>query len=257
MANCFFIDFENVHNAGLSNLKGLSKDDLFFIFYTANAESITLDNINLLNKSCCRYDLIKVPAGSQSLDMHLISYVGYAVGIHGNKYNYVVISKDKDYDNIISFWKEKSGISIKRQASINGSSAKTTTTSSNTNSDNQSPIIKESPAKTLPQNDDAQNSIDSQHKLVQNVDEKPASGIDQEIEKLLLNSGYPQSLVQGVNKVISDGIKEEMALSSIHCNLKNLTEDFHAVYELVKPLVKKQLKSIAPEKCAETKKHFQ
>jgi hypothetical protein len=111
----------------------------------------------------------------------------------------------------------------------------------------------ESPVKTLPQNDDAQNSIDSQHKLVQNVDEKPASGIDQEIEKLLLNSGYPQSLVQDVNKVISDGIKEEMALSSIHCNLKNLTEDFHAVYELIKPLVKKQLKSIAPEKCAETK----
>lgn len=151
------------------------------------------------------------------------------------------------------FWKEKCGISIKRQASINSSSAKTTTTSSNTNSDNQSPIIKESPVKTLPQNDDAQNSIDSQHKLVQNVDEKPASGIDQEIEKLLLNSGYPQSLVQDVNKVISDGIKEEMALSSIHCNLKNLTEDFHAVYELIKPLVKKQLKSIAPEKCAETK----
>lgn len=147
----------------------------------------------------------------------------------------------------------KCGISIKRQASINSSSAKTTTTSSNTNSDNQSPIIKESPVKTLPQNDDAQNSIDSQHKLVQNVDEKPASGIDQEIEKLLLNSGYPQSLVQDVNKVISDGIKEEMALSSIHCNLKNLTEDFHAVYELIKPLVKKQLKSIAPEKCAETK----
>ena len=85
------------------------------------------------------------------------------------------------------------------------------------------------------------------------MDEKPASGIDQEIEKLLLNSGYPQSLVQDVNKVISDGIKEEMALSSIHCNLKNLTEDFHAVYELIKPLVKKQLKSIAPEKCAETK----
>ena len=28
MANCFFIDFENVHNAGLSNLKGLTKDDL-------------------------------------------------------------------------------------------------------------------------------------------------------------------------------------------------------------------------------------
>ena len=46
MGICFFIDFENVHNSGLSNLKGLSKDDLIFIFYTASTETITLDNIN-------------------------------------------------------------------------------------------------------------------------------------------------------------------------------------------------------------------
>ena len=256
MANCFFIDFENVHNAGLSNLNRLSKDDLFFIFYTANAESITLDNISLLNKSCCRYDLIKVPAGSQSLDMHLISYVGYAVGILGNKYYYVVISKDKDYDNIISFWKEKCGISIKRQAGINVSSAKTITTGSNTNSDNQPPIVKKSPAKISSQND-APNSIVSHPELVQTVDKKSELSIEQNIEELLLNSGYPQSLVQGVNKVISDGIKEERALYSIHCNLKNLTEDFHAVYELIKPLVKKQLKTIASEKCTEAKKDVQ
>ena len=51
MGICFFIDFENVHNSGLSNLKGLSKDDLIFIFYTASTETITLDNINQLNKS--------------------------------------------------------------------------------------------------------------------------------------------------------------------------------------------------------------
>ena len=45
-----------------------------------------------------------------------------------------------------------------------------------------------------------------------------------------------------------------MALSSIHCNLKNITEDFHAVYELVKPLVKKQLKSVVQEEGKEVKK---
>ena len=39
-----------------------------------------------------------------------------------------------------------------------------------------------------------------------------------------------------------------MALSSIHFNLKNVTEDFHAIYELIKPLVKKHLKTVAPKK---------
>lgn len=247
MANCFFVDFENVHNAGLSNLKGLSKDDFFFIFYTANTENITLDNINLLNKSCCRYEFIKVPGGSQSLDMHLISFVGYAIGILGNKYNFVVISKDKDYDNIISFWKEKYGITIKRQATINVSSAKIITSVKNTTSDNQLLIVKESPTKTSPQNDDAQNSFDSQLEPNQTADENPSSNIEEDIEKLLLSSGYSQSMIESVKKVISDGIKEEMALSSIHCNLKNLTEDFHKVYELIKPLVKKHIKSVVSE----------
>lgn len=47
MANCFFVDFENVHNAGLSNLKGLSKDD-FFLFFT----QLTLRTLHLITLIC-------------------------------------------------------------------------------------------------------------------------------------------------------------------------------------------------------------
>ena len=119
MANCYFIDFENVHNTGLKELSGLNADDLIYIFYTGNSENITLDNVNLLNKTRCSYELIKVPAGSQSLDMHLISFAGYTLGVNGKKYTYVVISKDKDYDNIISFWNKRCGVSIKRAETIN------------------------------------------------------------------------------------------------------------------------------------------
>ena len=41
MANCYFIDFENVHNTGLKELSGLNADDLIYIFYTGNSENIT------------------------------------------------------------------------------------------------------------------------------------------------------------------------------------------------------------------------
>ena len=126
MSNCYFIDFENVRNSGLSNLKGLDKDDLIFLFYTSDTDTITLNNIDLLNNSECRYELIKVPAGSQSLDRHLISFAGYAIGIHGNKFDYIIVSKDKGYDCIISFWKARCGISAKRQAAVNVNSAKKT-----------------------------------------------------------------------------------------------------------------------------------
>jgi hypothetical protein len=51
------------------------------VLHNTSTETITLDNINQLNKSGCKYEVIKVPAGSQSLDMHLISFVGYAIGL--------------------------------------------------------------------------------------------------------------------------------------------------------------------------------
>ncbi len=128
MANCFFIDFENVHNSGLTNLKNLTQNDLLYIFYTTNTDCITLDTISQLKRLGCEYDFIKVPAGPQSLDKHLISFLGYAIGNRGKNYNYVIISKDKGYDNVISFWKSSYGIVIRRQLSINVNTTATNTT---------------------------------------------------------------------------------------------------------------------------------
>lgn len=59
-----------------------------------------------------------------------------------------------------------------------------------------------------------------------------------------------------VEKAVADGIKEEMALSSIHVNLKAVTDDFHAIYELIKPLVKKHLKVVVQEKDDAVKSHL-
>ena len=51
--------------------------------------------------------------------MHLVSYLGYLLGIHkGKQYSYVIISKDKDYDNIIKFWQEKDFKNISRKQKI-------------------------------------------------------------------------------------------------------------------------------------------
>ena len=256
MGICFFIDFENVHNSGLSNLNGLSKDDLIFIFYTASKETITLDNINQLNKSGCKYELIKVPAGSQSLDMHLISFVGYAIGFGGEKYNYIVISNDKDYDNVISFWKSKCGISIKRQGAINISSVKNAIPI-DTSIDNPNNPVQELPPTLQSQIDSNGKTVDeSPSEIVENVDidVQLPSDLKHDLEDLILNSGCSQEMAVKVEKAVADGIKEEMALSAIYFNLKAVTDDFHAIYELIKPLVKKHLKVVVQEKDVAVKK---
>lgn len=153
-------------------------------------ETITLDNINQLNKSGYKYELIKVPAGSQSLDMHLISFVGYAIGLGGEKYNYIVISKDKDYDNVISFWKSKCRISIKRQAAINISSVKNAI-SIDTSIDNPNNPVQELPQTLQSQIDSNGKLVESPSEIVENVDidVQLPSDLKHDLEDLILIRG--------------------------------------------------------------------
>lgn len=100
METFYLIDFENVHNEGIENIDSLSKDDHVHIFSTENALSIRMDIV--FSKKIDIQGHI-VPVRKQSLDMHLVSYLGYLLGTYGKQCAYVIISKDTDYDNIIKF----------------------------------------------------------------------------------------------------------------------------------------------------------
>ena len=97
MGTYYLIDFENVHNDGISNIENMAKDDHVHVFSTQNATNIRQD-IFWLNGDIKSH---LVPARKQSLDMHLVSYLGYLLGVNGKESSYVIVSKDKDYDNIV------------------------------------------------------------------------------------------------------------------------------------------------------------
>lgn len=117
METYYLIDFENVHNEGLENLDSLNPGDHVHIFYTENALNISLDII--LSKGM-GVEIVghKVPVRKQSLDMHLVSYLGYLLGSHAEQCAYVIVSKDTDYDNIIKYWRDKGYKQIKRKAQV-------------------------------------------------------------------------------------------------------------------------------------------
>lgn len=117
METYYLIDFENVHNEGLENLDSLNPGDHVHIFYTENALNISLDII--LSKGM-GVEIVghKVPVRKQSLDMHLVSYLGYLLGNHTEQCAYVIVSKDTDYDNIIKYWRDKGYKQIKRKAQV-------------------------------------------------------------------------------------------------------------------------------------------
>ena len=100
----FLIDFENVHEKGLEGIAELSQDDAVHLFYTKNASKISLDILSEVKAALAFH---KVNVGKQSLDMQLVSYLGYLIGTVGHEPEYIIISNDTGFGNTLSFWGSK------------------------------------------------------------------------------------------------------------------------------------------------------
>ena len=74
----YLIDFENVNNAGLICSRHLDYHDHIHIFSTKNAPKISIEILS--NFHSVDYSFHCLPAGKQSLDMHLTAYLGYLLG---------------------------------------------------------------------------------------------------------------------------------------------------------------------------------
>ncbi len=117
MKSYYLIDYENVGSNGFLGCENLNKQTEIHIFYTNNSKKIDLDIF--YNHGQANIIVHKVPSGKQSLDLHISSFIGYLVGLNSKKeFNCIIISKDTDYDNIISFWEREKNIKILRYESI-------------------------------------------------------------------------------------------------------------------------------------------
>ena len=114
METYYLIDFENVNESGLLCPSLLSKHDHIHLFSTENVPKISIEVLSSFNAAdFCSHI---VPAGKQSLDMHLVAYLGYLLGINSRaECKYVIISKDSGYDKVIPFLKAQTAAGITRQ----------------------------------------------------------------------------------------------------------------------------------------------
>lgn len=76
----------------------------------------------IANHGTAELKMIEIPAGKQSADIHIGSYLGYLAG--KSKCNIVIISNDTDFDNVIKFWKKGLGISVSRKKKLQGTTVK-------------------------------------------------------------------------------------------------------------------------------------
>ncbi len=109
--NIYFIDYENTKLHGLYGIEKLGRFDKVVIFYSENAQSITIDCMKSINDTKAKVMLEQAEIGRHDfLDFQLSSYLGYMAHKHPFA-NFFIVSADKGYECLESFWKNK-GIKV-------------------------------------------------------------------------------------------------------------------------------------------------
>ncbi len=113
MKTYYLVDFENLHEEALKITKKATEKDSLIIFFTSNTPKISLE---ALENQKAKPEIIKCNSGKQSLDLCLVSYLGYQIKSDGKNSKYVIVSDDSGFDNVISFWKDRKITTVSRQA---------------------------------------------------------------------------------------------------------------------------------------------
>lgn len=201
----YLIDFENVNEDGLSGAEKLGGCDHVDLFFTENVPKISIEKFTNLNRT----DLSahKIPVGNQSLDMHLVSYLGYLLGKNINKNcRYIIISKDTDYDNIISFWKKQRNADIMRQNKI-------------------AVIASRKEPKAAGKKSAVINA--SQRKVQLNTC----------VQQAICGAGYSYLTAGKVASIVVKHFGESRFSANVHNELRDFYSDYLDLYKIVKPII--------------------
>lgn len=108
----WLLDYENTHKQGLHGIENLKSNDIVYIFYS-NATNIPEFDHKIIPKCT----IILKPTENRTknaLDFQLSSQLGYLIHENINAHyesKYVIVSKDKGYNALQSFWKDIANIS--------------------------------------------------------------------------------------------------------------------------------------------------
>lgn len=243
------VDYENVGSNGLIGCDRLSNSDHIYLFYTENAKNINLDILSAHGDA--ELDIRKVPAGKQSADIHLSSYLGYLIGVNrGRDCTYIIISKDKDFDKVIGFWKEAEGIPVARiQKMMELSNEKNKTPKSL--SPKGSAVKKEASTK---KEASVKKGVSTKKVSPEKQTPKGKGGVKAELNKkvqqALSQAKYSNEVINGVAKLVTSYYDEEhpeQFKNNVHNGLREkYPEEYLNIYGCLKLLLGEYSLTTAP-----------
>ncbi len=122
----YLIDYENVHEKGLTGIEQLKSTDVLCLLYSDAAQSLTIDTMQLLTKSGAEVQYFKcLGSGKNYLDFQLSTVLGLMAGSRGDN-EFVIISGDKGFQSLVDFWDGQTYLGrcfrCRLQATIDGKS---------------------------------------------------------------------------------------------------------------------------------------
>lgn len=117
--NTYLIDYENVKLAGLKGIENLTEDDVVYLFYSENANTLTFSMHRKINSCKAHFNLTEVKTGkANALDFQLVTYLGYLIAM-SPKHAYYIVSQDKGFKSACTFWQDR-GVNVSLVSDLAG-----------------------------------------------------------------------------------------------------------------------------------------
>lgn len=99
-----------------SRLLILTKMIMFLFFYSGTCNTVPFEAVSFITRKNAKYKSICVKNGTKdALDFQLSSVLGYMISIKKNAAKYYIVSNDKGFDCLCTFW-SKSKFEVRRLA---------------------------------------------------------------------------------------------------------------------------------------------
>ncbi|MBQ6239899.1 MAG: hypothetical protein IJK56_05980 [Firmicutes bacterium] len=117
----FLIDLENVKSPGLLGIDRLEAEDRVFIFYSENANTLTISTIQAMNRSKATVEYVRLlHSGHNAMDFQIVALLGFLIGSE-RKGQFCITSMDNGYVSPVEFFMDHSAGSLDVHVLLAGS----------------------------------------------------------------------------------------------------------------------------------------
>lgn len=190
----YLVDYENVHEAGLSGLNRLDTNAEVYIFYSKNADKLNFDLLNKIIKSKATVITKKVDVNTKNaLDFQLSFFAGELAAKYPNC-EIDIVSKDQGYDCLTLFTKNDN-VKLNRVLNLSGY-----------NSLKQKSELQQKVSDALKEIEiEGQNKDDLINFIVDKIQTlKTKNAINNNLQKYLKNSALIKSVYKAIKPLLID-----------------------------------------------------